>query len=100
MLAGADRSRAPRCPRNGRYGSCLLHGVRPRFTIGVGLALIGASTLAQAVLGAGSSWPALIPGLPLAGIGTVLTSRMAESLGDGRSHALAGGDMPEAVRAG
>ncbi|TRV77064.1 MFS transporter [Streptomyces sp. 130] len=116
-------------------GGRLLHGVQPRYTIGVGLVLIGAGTLAQAVLGAGSSWPALIPGLALAGIGaglvapaiagaalaavpperagmaggavntfrqlgyafgvavlgTVLTSRMAESLGDGKSHALAGG---------
>ncbi|MEV5601217.1 MFS transporter [Streptomyces sp. NPDC052299] len=116
-------------------GGRLLHGVQPRLTIGIGLALIGAGTLAQAVLGADSSWPALIPGLALAGIGTglvspaiagaalaavpperagmaggavntfrqlgyafgvavlgtVLTSRMAESLGDARSHALAGG---------
>ncbi|MFJ6431395.1 MFS transporter [Streptomyces sp. NPDC091416] len=116
-------------------GGRLLHGVRPRLTIGVGLALIGAGTLGQAVLGAGSSWPALLPGLVVAGIGTglvspalagaalasvpperagmaggavntfrqlgyalgvavlgtVLTSRIGETLGEERSHALAGG---------
>ncbi|WUS98708.1 MFS transporter [Streptomyces sp. NBC_00708] len=116
-------------------GGRLLHGAPPRLTIGVGLVLIGAGTLGQAVLGAGSSWPVLVPGLVVAGIGTglvspaiagaalaavpperagtaggavntfrqlgyafgvavlgtVLTSRMGESLGDGPSHALAGG---------
>ncbi|MET7646836.1 MFS transporter [Streptomyces sp. NPDC005426] len=55
-------------------GGRLLHGVQPRLTIGVGLALIGVGTLGQAVLGAGSSWPALLPGLVVAGIGTGLVS--------------------------
>lgn len=55
-------------------GGRLLHGVQPRLTIGVGLALIGIGTLGQAVLGAGSSWPALLPGLVVAGIGTGLVS--------------------------
>jgi len=116
-------------------GGRLLHGVQPRLTIGVGLALIGAGTLGQAVLGAGSSWPALLPGLIVAGIGTglvspalagaalaaveperagmaggavntfrqlgyafgvavlgtVLTSRIGETLSEEQSHALAGG---------
>lgn len=116
-------------------GGKLLHGVQPRLTIGVGLVLIGLGTLGQAVLGSGSSWPALLPGLFVAGIGTglvtpalagaalasvpperagmaggavntfrqlgyafgvavlgtVLTSRIGETLGEGQSHALAGG---------
>ncbi|MFD7715646.1 MFS transporter [Streptomyces sp. NPDC059814] len=55
-------------------GGRLLHGVRPGPAIGVGLALIGVGTLGQAVLGAGSSWPALLPGLIVAGIGTGLVS--------------------------
>ncbi|MGP3927941.1 MFS transporter [Streptomyces sp. 8N616] len=55
-------------------GGCMLHGVQPRLTIGVGLALIDAGTLAQAVLDAGSSWTALLPGLVLAGVGTGLVS--------------------------
>ncbi|GAA3074153.1 MFS transporter [Streptosporangium carneum] len=116
-------------------GGRLLHGVRPRLTIGAGLALLGAGALAQAVLDAGSSWTALLPGLVLAGLGTglvapalagaalaavpperagmaggavntfrqlgyafgvaafgtVLTSRMEDTLAPGQAHALAGG---------
>ena len=55
-------------------GGRLLHGVRPGRAIGVGLLLIGAGALAQARLGAGSSWPALLPGLVLAGVGTGLVA--------------------------
>lgn len=55
-------------------GGKLLHGVQPRLTIGAGLVLIGGGTLGQAVLGAGSSWPALLPGLIVAGIGTGLVT--------------------------
>ncbi|WP_405899407.1 MFS transporter [Streptomyces sp. NBC_00727] len=55
-------------------GGRLLHGAPPRLTIGVGLVLVGAGTLGQAVLGEGSSWPVLIPGLLVAGIGTGLVS--------------------------
>ncbi|KUF14521.1 MFS transporter [Streptomyces silvensis] len=55
-------------------GGRLLHGASPRYVIGGGLLLIGAGCLATAVLDAGSSWPALVPGLTLAGIGTGLVS--------------------------
>ncbi|MEU7898652.1 MFS transporter [Nonomuraea sp. NPDC049152] len=116
-------------------GGRLLHRVRHHVTLGAGLALIGAGTLAQAVLDAGSSWAVLLPGLVLAGVGvglvspalagaalatvppehagmaggavntfrqlgyafgvavfgTVLTSRMADTLTRGQAHALAGG---------
>lgn len=47
-----------------------LHGVPARLTIGGGLLLIGAGCLAQAVLGAGSDWSALVPGFVLVGVGT------------------------------
>ncbi|QEV21306.1 MFS transporter [Streptomyces alboniger] len=119
-------------------GGRLLHGVAPRLVIGGGLLLIGAGGLCMAVLDAGSSWPALLPGLTLAGIGTglvapglagaalaavppensgmaggavntfrqlgyavgvalfgtVLTSRMADSLGHDAAHTVAGGGAP------
>ncbi|MEU1347484.1 MFS transporter [Streptomyces sp. NPDC005776] len=125
-------------------GGRLLHGVQPRLTIGVGLVLIGVGTLGQAVLGAGSSWPALLPGLVVAGIGTglvtpalagaalasvppqragmaggavntfrqlgyalgvavlgtVVTSRIGETLGEEQSHGLAGGGAPGLRAAG
>ncbi|MFD0376959.1 MFS transporter [Streptomyces sp. NPDC127112] len=48
----------------------LLHGVSARLTIGGGLLLIGGGALLQAwMLDAGDSWPALVPGLALTGVG-------------------------------
>ncbi|MGW0735644.1 MFS transporter [Streptomyces sp. NPDC002851] len=52
----------------------LLHGVAARYVIGAGLILVGCGTLGQAVLGAGSSWTALLPGLTVAGIGAGLVA--------------------------
>ncbi|MEU8930208.1 MFS transporter [Streptomyces sp. NPDC048409] len=52
----------------------LLHGAPARWTVGGGLLLIGAGDLSQAVLGAGSSWTALIPGFALVGVGTGFVS--------------------------
>ncbi len=46
-----------------------LHAVEARWRIAGGLTLIGAGAIAQAHLGAASSWPALLPGLFLTGIG-------------------------------
>jgi MFS family permease len=43
--------------------------VTPRRTIAGGLALIGAGGLAQAFVGAGSSWLTLLPGLLVTGVG-------------------------------
>ncbi|MCC5476361.1 MFS transporter [Streptomyces barringtoniae] len=48
----------------------LLHGVPARLTIGGGLLLIGTGNLCQAVLDAGASWTALVPGFVLVGVGT------------------------------
>ena len=116
-------------------GGRLLHGMPARFTIGGGLLLIGAGQYCMAVLDAGSTAGALIPGLVLVGVGvglvspgiagaalaavpqersgmaggavntfqqlgyalgialygTVLTSRMADTLPREAAHALAGG---------
>ena len=52
----------------------LLHGVPARLTIGGGLLLIGSGCFCQAVLGAGSDWTTLVPGLVLVGIGTGLVA--------------------------
>ncbi|GAB3981984.1 MFS transporter [Actinoallomurus acanthiterrae] len=46
-----------------------LHGASPRLTIGIGLLLIGAGSGLQAVLDAGSSSTAIIPGLIVGGVG-------------------------------
>ncbi|MFE0462414.1 MFS transporter [Kitasatospora sp. NPDC058965] len=51
-----------------------LHGAPPRLTIGTGLALIGAGALLQALIGAGSSWPVLVPGLLVTGVGVGLAT--------------------------
>ncbi|MFI6876730.1 MFS transporter [Streptomyces sp. NPDC050400] len=116
-------------------GGKLLHGVPARVTVGGGLVLIGAGLCCQAVLDAGSTWSALVPGLLLTGVGvglvspgiagaalatveperagmaggslntfrqlgyalgiavfgTVLISRMQDTLPSGAAHALAGG---------
>lgn len=50
-------------------GARFVHGASPRLLVGAGLLLIGAGALAQAVLSAGSSWFAVIPGLAVAGAG-------------------------------
>ncbi|XUL92322.1 MFS transporter [Streptomyces galilaeus] len=52
----------------------LLHGVPARLTIGGGLLLIGTGSFCQAVLGAGSDWTTLVPGLVLVGVGTGLVA--------------------------
>lgn len=116
-------------------GGRVLHGVPARITVGGGLVLIGVGLCCQAVLDAGSTWTALVPGLLLTGIGvgfvspgiagaalatveparagmaggslntfrqlgyalgiavfgTVLISRMEDSLPPDAAHALAGG---------
>ncbi len=51
-----------------------LHGSDPRWIIGIGMLLVGAGGLAQAVLGAGSRWPSLLVGLFLVGIGVGLVT--------------------------
>ncbi|MEV0636714.1 MFS transporter [Streptomyces sp. NPDC050619] len=55
-------------------GGRLLHGVPPRITIGGGLLLIGSGQFCMAVLDAGSTASALVPGLILVGAGTGLVA--------------------------
>ncbi len=50
----------------------ILHKTSPRLLIGTGLLVIAAGALAQALVGPGSSWPVVIPGLALVGIGAGL----------------------------
>ncbi|MFD9409530.1 MFS transporter [Streptomyces sp. NPDC059989] len=62
----------------------LLHGAPPRLTIGGGLLLAGAGALLQAwMLDPGDSWPALVPGLLLTGVGvgTGISALAATAMG-------------------
>jgi EmrB/QacA subfamily drug resistance transporter len=49
-----------------------LHRTSPRWMVGTGLLVIGVGALIQAVLRENSSWPVVIPGLVLVGIGAGL----------------------------
>ena len=49
-----------------------LHRTSPRWMVGTGLLVIAAGALAQAVIRENSSWPVVIPGLVLVGIGAGL----------------------------
>src|ERR1700761_1246855 len=49
-----------------------LHRTSPRWMVGIGLLVIAVGALAQAVLRQNSSWPVVIPGLVLVGIGAGL----------------------------
>ncbi|HEX3713949.1 MAG TPA: MFS transporter, partial [Trebonia sp.] len=49
-----------------------LHRTSPRWMVGCGLLVIAVGALAQAVVGPGTSWPPLIPGLVLVGVGAGL----------------------------
>lgn len=49
-----------------------LHRTSPRWMVGTGLVVIAVGALAQAVLRENSSWPVVIPGLVLVGIGAGL----------------------------
>ncbi|MEV6630444.1 DHA2 family efflux MFS transporter permease subunit [Actinoplanes sp. NPDC051470] len=50
----------------------LLHGISPRMPVGVGLLFIGAGALLMTLVGPGSGWGALVPGLAVAGVGVGL----------------------------
>jgi EmrB/QacA subfamily drug resistance transporter len=50
----------------------VIHTVSPRILVGVGLLVIAAGALAQAVVSTGSSWWVVMPGLALVGIGAGL----------------------------
>jgi len=50
----------------------VMHRVRPRVLVGSGMFIIAAGALGQAVIRTGSSWPVVIPGLVVVGIGAGL----------------------------
>ena len=50
----------------------IMHRAQPRLFIGFGLLVIAAGALAQALIGTGSGWAVVIPGLVLVGIGAGL----------------------------
>ncbi|NUR60710.1 MAG: MFS transporter [Catenulispora sp.] len=60
-------------------GRFLEERVPPGWQIGAGLLLIGAGAAAQAAIGAGSSWPTLVPGLAVTGVGVGLSTPMLVS---------------------
>jgi EmrB/QacA subfamily drug resistance transporter len=62
-------------------GGRVFHEASPRLVIGVGLLIIGAGAFAQAILSAGSSWFAIMPGLAVAGIGVGLATPALSSAG-------------------
>ncbi len=47
-----------------------MHGMAPRFPLGVGLLLIGAGALLRVTMTAQSGWTVLIPGLAVTGVGS------------------------------
>ncbi|MER5863404.1 DHA2 family efflux MFS transporter permease subunit [Kitasatospora sp. NPDC002040] len=81
-----------------------LHGASPRWTIGGGLLLIGGGALLLALIGPGSSWPVLLPGLAVTGVGVGLaTPAMAAAAMSAVPQALggmAGGAMNTARQLG
>ncbi|AJC57158.1 drug resistance transporter C EmrB/QacA subfamily [Streptomyces sp. 769] len=54
----------------GALGGRALQRLAPQLPLGIGLLLIGAGSLLHvALLGSGASWPALVPGLAVSGLG-------------------------------
>ena len=51
-----------------------MHGMAPRFPLGIGLLLIGAGALLRVTMTAQSGWTVLIPGLAVTGVGVGLAS--------------------------
>ncbi|MFF7632999.1 MFS transporter [Kitasatospora sp. NPDC008050] len=49
-----------------------LFGASPRWAIGIGMLVTSAGAMLQAMVGAGSTWTALLPGLALTGVGAGL----------------------------
>jgi EmrB/QacA subfamily drug resistance transporter len=51
----------------------VLHTASPRLLVGAGLLIIAAGAFAQALIRTGSSWPVVVPGLVLVGLGAGLS---------------------------
>jgi len=79
------------------FGGRHLGKLSPQWPIGIGLVFIGAGTLLLQIVDGGSSWPALVPGLLLAGVGVgmgtpVLTSAAMSAVPHQRA-GMAGGAL-------
>lgn len=79
------------------FGGKHLGKLAPQWPIGIGLALIGAGTLTLTIVNGSSSWPALVPGLLIAGVGVgmctpVLTSATMSTVPHQRA-GMAGGAL-------
>ena len=79
------------------FGGKHLGKLAPQWPIGIGLALIGAGTLTLMIVHGSSSWPALVPGLLIAGVGVgmctpVLTSATMSTVPHQRA-GMAGGAL-------
>jgi EmrB/QacA subfamily drug resistance transporter len=61
------------------FGGKHLGKLAPRWPIGLGLALIGGGTLLLMIVHGGSSWPALVPGLLISGIGVGMSTPVLAS---------------------
>ncbi|MGH3208504.1 MAG: MFS transporter [Trebonia sp.] len=74
-----------------------LHRTSPRWMVGTGLLVIAIGALAQAVLRENSSWPVVIPGLVLVGVGAGLAmaslTSTAMSAVPGEQAGMAGGAL-------
>jgi MFS family permease len=60
-------------------GGRLLHGVPARYTIGIGLLLVGAGDLLCTLIGPDSGWSAVVPGLAVIGVGVGLSTPVLAS---------------------
>ena len=79
------------------FGGKHLGKLAPQWPIGIGLALIGAGTLTLTIVNGSSSWPALVPGLLIVGVGVgmctpVLTSATMSTVPHQRA-GMAGGAL-------
>jgi EmrB/QacA subfamily drug resistance transporter len=79
------------------FGGRHLGRLAPQWPIGIGLALIGGGTLLLTMVNGASSWPALVPGLLVAGVGVgmstpVLTSAAMSAVPHQRA-GMAGGAL-------
>ena len=61
------------------FGGKHLGKLAPQWPIGLGLALIGGGTLLLMIVNGDSSWPALVPGLLIAGIGVGMSTPVLAS---------------------
>ncbi|WP_324198728.1 MFS transporter [Nocardia amamiensis] len=80
----------------GAFGR-LLHDVAPKWTVGAGLVVVGLGTWLLTLIGAGSSWVALIPGFAVIGVGIGVNAPALVSVGMAAAPPQQGGTAAGAV---